>query len=147
MKGISPMISVVLLLAFTVAVGGILSVWLSGFTRTATTGVETTTTNQTKCAGTYIDVVSVTSNAVMITNRGSQDIASVTCYTGNGTQLGGISGTLSPGGFDSSYWNASATAIATSYVAGFGTVVVCSGQCLNIGVTGDCESGESCWKI
>lgn len=31
MQGISPMIATVLLIAFTVAIGGILSVWMNGF--------------------------------------------------------------------------------------------------------------------
>ncbi|MEM5854631.1 MAG: archaellin/type IV pilin N-terminal domain-containing protein, partial [Candidatus Aenigmatarchaeota archaeon] len=35
-KAISPMIATILLVAFTVAVGGIISVWLTGFTRTQT---------------------------------------------------------------------------------------------------------------
>jgi flagellin-like protein len=39
MKGISPLIATVLLIAFTVAVGGIISVWLTGFTRTQTQAV------------------------------------------------------------------------------------------------------------
>jgi len=136
MKGISPMISVVLLLAFTVAVGGILSVWLSGFTRTAAAGVESTATNQTKCAGTYIDVVSVTSNAITLTNRGSQTISVIQCFAGDGSNITGVAtASLAAGASTAGTWT-----------RGTNTSVVCSGQCLNIGVTGDCESGESCWK-
>ncbi|MEM5879443.1 MAG: archaellin/type IV pilin N-terminal domain-containing protein [Candidatus Aenigmatarchaeota archaeon] len=35
-KAVSPMIATILLIAFTVAVGGIISIWLTGFTRTQT---------------------------------------------------------------------------------------------------------------
>lgn len=35
-KAVSPMIATILLVAFTVAVGGIISIWLTGFTRTQT---------------------------------------------------------------------------------------------------------------
>jgi flagellin-like protein len=38
-KGISPMIATVLLIAFTVAVAGIVSVWITGFTMTSTSQV------------------------------------------------------------------------------------------------------------
>ena len=36
LKGISPLVATVLLIAFTVAVGGIVSVWILGFSRTQT---------------------------------------------------------------------------------------------------------------
>jgi len=38
-KGISPFIATILLIGFTVAVGAILSVWFTTFTRTQTTGI------------------------------------------------------------------------------------------------------------
>jgi len=56
MKGISPMIATVLLLAFTIAVGGIISVWLTGMTRTQTAGVTTAA----QCASTRLDVTAKT---------------------------------------------------------------------------------------
>jgi flagellin-like protein len=40
MKAISPMIATVLLIGFTIAVGAILSLWFTTFTRTQTTGVQ-----------------------------------------------------------------------------------------------------------
>ena len=137
-KAISPMIAVVLLIAFTVAVGGIMSLWLTGYATTTTSSVETATVNQTKCAGTYVDVISVTSNAVLITNRGSEIINSTSCYTGGGETIpedGGGFGTLTPGASNS-----------TSWTRGANTSILCTGSCLNMGVTGECESGQSCWK-
>ena len=49
MKGISPFIAVILLIAFTVAVGGIVSVWLSGFTRTTADTVSNQSSIQINC--------------------------------------------------------------------------------------------------
>jgi len=68
MKGISPMVATVLLLAFTVAVGGIISVWMTGLTRTQTAGVTTAA----QCASTRLDITASiasasTSSAVQVT--------------------------------------------------------------------------------
>lgn len=48
-KGISPLIATVLLIAFTVGVAGIVSVWLTGFTKTSTESVEEQSTTQLTC--------------------------------------------------------------------------------------------------
>jgi len=76
MKGISPMIATVLLLAFTIAVGGIISVWLTGMTRTQTAGVTTSA----QCASTRLDVTAA------ITSAGSSSTAQVT-YTNLGPEI------------------------------------------------------------
>ena len=137
------MIAVVLLIAFTVAVGGILSLWLTGYTTTTTSSVETATTNQTKCAGTYIEVVSVGSDAILITNRGSQNISSIKCFSGNGSSW--VLGKIRPGEMNVTKWNS--TGNGGLYETGFGTLITCTGACLNIGVTGECKSGQRCWKV
>ena len=145
MKAISPMLATILLIAFTVAVGGILSVWMSSFTRTTTGSVENTSTDVTKCAGTYIDVVNVANGTIIIANRGSQTITSISCFAGNGSYIG-PSGSLSPGSSNSSVgWHANQSCWNCPYASGFGTVVSCSGKCLTVGVTGSCKRGESCW--
>ena len=136
MKGISPMIAIVLLIAFTVAVGGILSLWLTGYTTTTTGSVASITENQTKCAGTYIDVISVTSSAIIITNRGSETITGINCFASNGTNITTIATvTLGSGASNSGSWG-----------RGTSNSVICAGNCLNIGVTGECKSGQTCWK-
>ncbi len=80
MKGISPMIAVVLLIAFTVAVGGIISIWLTGLasTQTATTG--TAAERQTLCARSVLKITEVTSNL------GTSDYANVTMVYEYGTE-------------------------------------------------------------
>jgi len=142
-KAISPMIAVVLLIAFTVAVGGIMSLWLTGFTTTTTSSVETASINQTKCAGTYINVISVDNDAILITNRGSQSISSITCFSGNGSSWG--LGSISPGEMNTTKWNS--TGSGGSYESGFGTSLTCSGVCLGVGVTCVCVSGQRCWEV
>ena len=147
MKGISPMLATILLVAFTVAVGGLISVWMTSFTRTTQSNVESASLNQTKCAGTYIDVISVATAAITVVNRGSQTITSVKCYAANGSDIsrGGL-GDLGSGGSNITTWTTNVTTSATgTYVAAFGTIVTCSGKCLSVGVTGQCKSGESCW--
>jgi len=129
------MIATVLLIAFTVAVGGILSVWFTSFTRTSTANVENASIDVTKCSGTYIDVTTVTSTGIIITNRGSQTINSINCFAGNGTNITTIAtASLTSGASASGTW-----ALGTS------TRIDCSGKCLTIGVTGSCKSGDSCW--
>ena len=63
MKAISPMIAVVLLIAFTVAVGGILSVWLSTLSTTQTTIVSSGTEKQVRCGASSLIIKEVRYNA------------------------------------------------------------------------------------
>ena len=77
MKGISPMIATVLLLAFTIAVGGIISVWLTGMTRTQTAGVTTAA----QCASTRLDVIAA------ITIPGSTNSTAQVTYTNLGPEI------------------------------------------------------------
>ncbi len=53
------MIAVVLLIGFTVAVGGILSVWLSTLTTSQTTTVSSGTDKQVRCAASSLSIVEV----------------------------------------------------------------------------------------
>jgi len=50
MKGISPVIAIVLLIAFTVSVAGILSIWLMGFATTSTGLIEEEATRELICS-------------------------------------------------------------------------------------------------
>ena len=62
MKGLSPLIAAVMLIAFTVSVGGIISVWLSTFTTTTTDITQEAGTKQIKCATSVLEVSEVVSN-------------------------------------------------------------------------------------
>lgn len=50
MKAVSPLIATVLLIAFTVAVGGLISIWLTGFTQTQTQSVGSQASTQITCS-------------------------------------------------------------------------------------------------
>ncbi len=59
MKGISPLIASILLIAFTVAVGGLVSLWISGYTKTQTSQITTTSQDQVQC---YNSVMAIKSS-------------------------------------------------------------------------------------
>ncbi|MEM7821409.1 MAG: archaellin/type IV pilin N-terminal domain-containing protein [Candidatus Aenigmatarchaeota archaeon] len=148
MKGISAMIAVVLLIAFTVAVGGLISVWFTTFTRTTTSGVEAATTNQTRCAGAYIKVDSVkslgdyvgidnTNTTVIYSNPSPHTISSISIISNGGESFVGTTTSLEPSGIGKSYLNLSS-----------GTSVILKGLCLaSVPVEGSCKVGEVCWQI
>ena len=60
MKAISPMIAVILLIAFTVAIGGILSVWLTSVTQTQTSTTGSYAEKVSKCAGVSLSIKNIT---------------------------------------------------------------------------------------
>lgn len=59
MKGLSPLIATVLLIAFTIAVGGLISIWITGFTQTQTQSVGSQATTQITCSNGGIAISSV----------------------------------------------------------------------------------------
>ena len=65
MKAISAMIATVLLIAFTIAVGGILSVWLSNLTTSQTSTVSSSTDKQVKCSASALVIKEVRFNATI----------------------------------------------------------------------------------
>jgi len=56
MKGLSPLVATVLLIAFTVGVGGLISVWISGFTQTSSRIVSQEGEKQIICSNGAIDL-------------------------------------------------------------------------------------------
>ncbi len=59
MKGLSPLVATVLLIAFTVGVGGIISVWISGFTQTSSKIVSKEGETQIICSNGNIEVTTL----------------------------------------------------------------------------------------
>jgi flagellin-like protein len=80
-KGVSPLIATVLLIAFTVAVAGIISVWLTGFTRTTS------------------ETVGSQANIQIICNNGQISLSNLKYCSTNGYLSGDISnsGTIALG--------------------------------------------------
>ena len=136
MKGVSPFIATILLIAFTVAIGGIISLFLTGFTRTQTGTAESIGTNVTKCGGVSIDILSVSDTAIAYANPSGQTITSISLIASNGTTIGS---------------GMNLTAGATNYTtwsrASGNTGVTAYGLCLySVAVKGVCNSGANCWK-
>src|SRR3990172_5452125 len=82
MKGVSPLIATVLLIAFTIAVGGIISVWLTQFTMTTTETVGKESENQITCGtgGVQLTNIELCSNYLSgeISNSGSIGLGNIT---------------------------------------------------------------------
>jgi len=77
MKAISPMIATVLLIGFTIAVGAILSLWFTTFTRTQTTAVGA----GAACASNpvYVRAIGLSSNTLtLLVSNGGPDSVTVT---------------------------------------------------------------------
>jgi len=146
MKGVSPLVATVLLIAATVAIAGIISVWLTSFTRTTTTSVETTATNQTKCAGAYLKIDSVSRNitpsaynaTVIYSNPSPQTITNINFFATPGNEtFYNVTTTLTSG-----------NATSANLTLTTSTKITIKGICLStVVVEGTCTSSDTCWKI
>jgi flagellin-like protein len=136
MKGISPMIATILLIAFTVAVGGIISIWLGGLSTTMTGRTEAAATNQTKCAGAWIKIDNVKTDRIFYSNPTIQNISSIKLYISDGTIITPTNTSLTPG--DAASYN---------FIRDTNNSVTARGLCLaSVPIEGKCSSGESCWE-
>lgn len=59
MKGLSPLVATVLLIAFTVGVGGLISVWITSFTTTSSNIVSKEGEHQVLCSNGAIDITNL----------------------------------------------------------------------------------------
>ena len=148
MKGISPMIATVLLIAFTVAVGGIVSIWLTGFTRTTTSSVSAGTESQTKCAATYLDLkVYSSTNRTTITNMGDQPVNLTSFFYSDGTvvTIKSANKNLAAGSSISLTLTSTNDVETASPILG-NTSITVNGLCLNaVPKSASCSSTEDCW--
>lgn len=84
MKGISPMIATVLLIALVVAIGGILSVWLSGYFTSITQPTGASTTTIIKCSYSFLEIKEVKYytnrvSALIVYQYGTESLRNVSC--------------------------------------------------------------------
>lgn len=81
MKGISPMVAVVLLIAITVIVGGIISVWLTGYTTTTTETISKESEARIACMHAGISIRNLKFNDPYLTgyieNTGSVKLGNI----------------------------------------------------------------------
>ncbi|MCK4968767.1 MAG: hypothetical protein KAS12_06960, partial [Candidatus Aenigmarchaeota archaeon] len=92
-KAISPLITVVLVIVFTITIGGMISNWMLDYTKTTTTAVSETTTGVkgvTYCANSNVEISNVAlKNQKVISNTsvlsGSVNYFNLTSITGTST--------------------------------------------------------------
>ena len=145
MKGISPLIAAVLLIAFTVAVGGIIATWLTSFSKTTTAGVESSTKGASKCSGVYIEVKGYDNTTaggtdkIVLTNPSGETLTNLKVYT-DGTDRTSLLGSTTLSASD-------VVSISGADLLNGVTTITATGLCQNnVVVSGKCESGDSsCW--
>ncbi|MBI4009637.1 MAG: hypothetical protein HY361_00380 [Candidatus Aenigmarchaeota archaeon] len=149
MKAISPLIAVVLLVGFTVALGGIVITWLSTLASTQTTIVSSGTEKQVKCAASSLAVIEVRypsgagNGFVNVTVRyesGTEILSNITAEVGarGSLQANTSTGTVSPG----------ETRVIQVSPANYPPELVSArGFCQSsVSVIGECKSGQPCMK-
>lgn len=154
MKGISPLIATVLLIAFVVAVGGLLSVWLSSLTSSQTETVEAGGDALAKCATTNIII-----EQVKYASSGTPPLVNITVSSIGSQVLKNLTMTVTGGGATTTsikYFNATGSDFQPGSVfsASLNTsggallppeLVTASALCQNVrSVSDDCNSGDSC---
>ena len=136
MKGISPLVATVLLIAFTIGVGGLISIFVTGLTTTSTGITSNQSEALTKCAGGWVNVYSVLNSTVLFSNPNSQTLTGLTVVAGTGQSIS-VSGSLAPGASTSASWT-----------AGTNTSVTVRSLCQStVTVEGRCVNNQDCWDI
>lgn len=112
MKGISPLIASVLLIAFTVSVALIIFSWGMTFTKQTTSNVTLTALSSVQCSGASISIqnlfLSNNSTTAVISNEGSIDLDSiVSVIASNGTIFSSGITQLEKGGIKTITFNSS----------------------------------------
>ena len=136
MRGLSPVVAVVILIAFAVAIGGLVSLWLTGFTQSTTEFTSEQGQKLTECAGVRLKVDSVTANGIIYSNPSVQQITNITVFDQNGGNLTFNASNLNAGQVTNITWARAQN--ESIFLRG-----ICSGA---IVVEGACESGQVCWE-
>jgi len=150
MKGLSPMIAIVLIIGFTVAIAAIVSIWLTTLAKTQTSVVGEQSEKQIKCIGSSLIVKEVKYNSsitgtcsVNVTvahETGTEILANMTVeISAKGTTVRSISiGSVSLG--ESRAFTNSSAICPPEYVR---AIAICQET---VPVVGECRSGQACMK-
>lgn len=152
MKGISPLIAAVLLIAFTIAVGGIVSIFFTSLAKQTTSNVGSQGQALIACSGSsptvdsakYSTTAGAWSNiSTVYSNPGSNTLSSITVYVTlpNGTTFSGTASDLSALGTGSKIIDVAPSTTQPSEVRVVGTCVSSQG---NQSVSGSCLSAQAC---
>jgi flagellin-like protein len=150
MKGISPMIATVLIIAFTIAIGGVISVFMNRLTTTQIGETEKSSAGIIQCSNVRIDILSVTgagtSGSIVVTNPSSNKIyiTGIVDDVANSSTVPAGYKILTAG---------NTTTINPVNITNTSTKITIVGLCENTGSTqnvsiqGICIKGGNCWPI
>lgn len=154
MKGISPLIASVILIGFTVAVAGIIGVWLTSLSKTQTSIVEDFGERQAKCAGSALlikearyNMSSTHVNVTLTYEVGTERLFNLTVeVSGGGATRQSVpayntsSDPFEPGESYAVAVDATGIQLPPNYIRA-------RASCQDvIGVIGECKSGQPCMK-
>lgn len=136
MKGISPVIATVLLIAFAVGTAALVSIWLPNLIGQTTGTTEKQSDRLSSCNVVGIEVEKVTSSSIVYLNPSDNIITNITVFDDNGRNLTVGNASLAGSQLASVSWNRSQN-----------MSVLITGICENsIVVRGECENGQECWE-
>jgi FlaG/FlaF family flagellin (archaellin) len=149
MKGISPVVSTVLIVALSVGVVGILSIFFSSYFSQNTAGIEQKTSGTRECAGIFlkVDDVNSTSRTIVISNPSANKVyvTSVIDDSGNiNDTAASVQRSINAGGVVS-VTTANVPISTATRVTVKGFCEATAGTLKNITIEGICDKGTSCW--
>jgi len=155
LKGISPLVATVIVLAFTIAVAGIVGVFLTGFATTQTSAVGGGGQKLTQCAGSALKFETV--KVFCRTGAGTSWLNATVSYITGSKSLSNLSISFSGGGFTQKISNFTEFLPGDFYAWTINLSsysVTCpvdsvrvAGTCLNETlISTDCNKGDPCYS-
>jgi len=135
-KGLSPVVATIILIAFAVAIGGLVAIWLTGFATDTTEFTSEKGHKFTECSGALIKIDSVTDGGIIFSNQFGKTIQNITAYDSAGRNLTVNTTTLVPGQVSNITWSSGSNSSIFMRVFCLDTVIV----------EGRCQAGQSCWE-
>lgn len=145
MKGISTILATVLVIALTIAVAGIVALFVNRLATTQTGEVEKGSTGIAECANSFVDILNfnASGHTLLVHNPSSNTIYTTAIYDNMGTVNTSIQQKIGTGNITQ--------LSAGNLPASAATKVTVTGVCENIAgtsntsITGACPKGASCW--
>lgn len=136
MKGLSPVVATIILIAFAVSIGGLVAIWLTGFATDTTEFTSEQGDKLTACASARLKVEDVTTSSIIYSNPSTKTITNITVYDESGRNLTYNASDLVPSAVGNLTWT-----------KGNNLSIFMRGVCeKTIVVEGRCEQGQSCWE-
>ncbi|MBI2545202.1 MAG: hypothetical protein HYW22_01210 [Candidatus Aenigmarchaeota archaeon] len=148
MKGISPLVATVILVALVIGIAGIVSLFASNLVSSSTGVTSNQSSSLTKCAGSWINVYKVTNSTVFYSNPNNQVLTGLTLIYGDGKQsVTVLDPSLSVGEYNYTSLTSSGDAGIFAGAAAGNTSITVRGLCQTlVSVQGICRQGQDCWQ-